>query len=252
MSDLIESYKKEAEILDQKFLELFREKVKLYDNFRTNLLLESDVTLHYTSYTEVLDLIKKYAYDVRVGDWVKYNRSKDSSTSMFFVGDDLINLKKIIFYFNEEVEKYCKDNLFGKYVYVNVDENINSNVFLGTVVDIAFYVTDPKIFIDEPETNMRCDEDISGENCDKPCCGASRIKFVETIRTINSQNPFPSSIRHNIDNSIRNSAEESLHSFQTDVPNTWINIIFDYYVSEGFIVTRGESYKYSTILMFEW
>ena len=178
--------------------------------FRTNLLLESDETLHYTSYSEVLDIIKKYAYDVYVGDWKKYNRSKkDFSTYMFFVGDDLINLKKITFYFNEEVEKYCMDNFTGKYVYVNIDENINSNVFLELFWILLVMIRIKKIFIDQPETNMICDEDVSNEDCDKVCC-AERVKFVETIRTINSQNPFPNSIKHDIDNSIWNSAEESL------------------------------------------
>lgn len=252
MSELIESYKKAAEVLDQKFLDLFREKVKMYDNFRTNLLLESDETLHYTSYSEILDLIKKHAYEVRVGDWRKYNKEHFSQevATLFLNSDKMIDLKTITFYFNEEVEKYCMDKFSGKYVYVNIDENINSNVFLGTVVDIACYDTDPKIFIDEPESNMRCDEDISGD-CDNECC-AKRVKFVETIRTINSQNPFPSSIKHDIDNHIWNCAEESLRSFQTNVSNDWVNKIFEYYVSEGFMVTRTEFNKSLTTLKFEW
>ena len=76
----------------------------------------------------LLEIFKKYN-DVVVDDYVNKKPKPDELT---------VSVVKHVFHFNSEVEEYCKNEMNNKVVFLNVDENINANVFLGTVVKFTY------------------------------------------------------------------------------------------------------------------
>lgn len=160
MKDLIDAYKKDAERLDNEFLDLFRKKMNLISIFKSNVLLynennSEDDMLKFTSYEDILRIIRKYNKFVRVDDFKTKSRHElignDLITDfgVFQEQDKILNHhNKHTFYFNAEVEEFCKNEMNNKFVLVNTDVNINANVFLGTVVYFD-YIEVPKKFENE-------------------------------------------------------------------------------------------------------
>lgn len=70
---------------------------------------------------------------------------------------------------------------------------------------------------------------------DKECC-AQKPKFVETIRTISSRNKFPLSIKMKLDEMLIEAAQESDNNISLKIPNKYVRIVQDHYISEGFEV----------------
>lgn len=70
---------------------------------------------------------------------------------------------------------------------------------------------------------------------DKECC-AKKPKFVETIRTISSQNKFPLSIKMMLDEKLIEAAQESDNNISLKIPNKYARFVQEHYISEGFDV----------------